>query len=292
VSATQATRSTPAERTEAARRVELGSEGPALLGDREFELARQLIAEWAGIKLSPHKRYMVHNRLLRRVRERGLRGFPEYMDLVQAEPAEREPFVNALTTNLTSFFREPHHFELLRVRALQHRERERRPLRIWSSACSTGEEAWSIAMTLREAGCPGDVLATDIDTNVLETGDAGIYPAERTDALAPERLRAHFLKGAGENEGWVSIRPELRGMVRFRQLNLQAEPWPAMDLFDVIFCRNVAIYFDREAQRRILARFATLLRPQGLLAVGHAESFPASNRAFRACGRTAYEYLP
>ena len=267
-------------------------ETPTLLGDREFELARKLIAEWAGIKLSPHKRYMVHNRLLRRVRERGLRGFPEYMDVVQAEPAEREAFVNALTTNLTSFFREPHHFELLRVRAQHHREGDRRPLRIWSSACSTGEEAWSIAMTLREAGCPGEILATDIDTNVLETGDAGVYPAERTDALAPERLRAHFLKGTGENEGWVSIRPELRGMVKFRQLNLQAQPWPAMDLFDVIFCRNVAIYFDREAQKQILARFATLLRPHGLLAVGHAESFPATNRAFRACGRTAYEYVP
>jgi chemotaxis protein methyltransferase CheR len=280
------------DRGEPPRRPDLGIETPALLGDREFELARRLIAEWAGIKLSPHKRYMVHNRLLRRLRERGLHSFAEYMDLAQTEPPEREAFVNALTTNLTSFFREPHHFELLRARALQHRERERRPLRVWSSACSTGEEAWSIAMTLREAGCPGEILATDIDTNVLETGDAGVYPAERTDALAPERLRAHFLKGTGENEGWVSIRPELRGMVKFRQLNLQAEPWPAMDLFDVIFCRNVAIYFDREAQKRILARFATLLRPHALLAVGHAESFPASNRAFRACGRTAYEYLP
>jgi chemotaxis protein methyltransferase CheR len=291
VSAAQETSSTFTGRG-APLRPDLGIETPTLLGDREFELARRLIAEWAGIKLSPHKRYMVHNRLLRRLRERGVRSFAEYMETVQAEALEREAFINALTTNLSSFFREPHHFELLRARAQQHRERERRPLRIWSAACSTGEEAWSIAMTLREAGCPGDVLATDIDTSVLETGDAGVYPAERTDALPPERLRAHFLRGTGENEGWVNIRPELRGMVRFRQLNLQAQPWPAMDAFDVIFCRNVAIYFDRDAQRQLLARFAQLLRPGGLLAVGHAESFPASNRAFRACGRTAYEYVP
>jgi len=267
-------------------------EAPALLGDREFALACRLIAEYAGIKLSTHKRYMVHNRLLRRVRARGLRDFADYLDLAQNDPPEREAFINALTTNLTAFFREPHHFELLRHRAQVHRERERRPMRVWCSACATGEEAWSIAMALREAGCPGDVLATDIDTEVLETGRAGVYPLERTDALVPECLRAHFLRGTGDNAGWVSMRPELRGMVKFMQLNLQSHSWPAMEPFDAIFCRNVAIYFDRDAQKQLLARFAALLRPLGLLAVGHAESFPASNRAFRACGRTAYEYVP
>lgn len=270
----------------------MSAESPGLLGDREFALARELIAEYAGIKLSAHKRYMVHNRLLRRLRERGLGSFADYLHLAQNELPEREAFINALTTNLTSFFREPHHFELLRHRAQLHRERERRPMRIWCSACATGEEAWSIAMALREARCPGDILATDIDTNVLETGRAGVYALERTDALEPERLRAFFLRGTGDNAGWVNIRPELRGMVKFMQLNLQAHPWPAMEPFDAIFCRNVAIYFDRAAQTQLLARFAALLRPQGLLAVGHAESFPASNRAFRACGRTAYEYTP
>jgi len=278
--------------SESSRKPGMSVDTPSLLGDQEFALACRLIGEWAGIKLSTHKRYMVHNRLLRRLRERGLRSFAEYLNLAQSEPPEREAFINALTTNLTAFFREPHHFELLRARALAHRERERRPLRVWSSACSTGEEAWSIAIALREAGCPGDILATDIDTNVLETGHAGVYPFERTDALAPERLRAHFLRGTGDNSGWVSIRPELRGMVKFRQLNLQAPQWPAMEPFDAIFCRNFAIYFDRDAQKQILARFARLLRPHGLLAVGHAESFPAGNRAFRACGRTAYEYVP
>lgn len=277
---------------DAIRKSDAFLDAPLVLGEREFALACRLIAEYAGIKLGEHKRYMVHNRLLRRVRARGVRSFADYLELAQAETTEREAFINAMTTNLTAFFREPHHFELLRARAQQHRERERRPLRVWCSACATGEEAWSVVMALREAGCPGEVLATDIDTDVLETGRSGVYPLERTDTLAPERLRAHFLRGTGDNAGWASIRPELRGMVTFAQLNLQSHPWPAMEPFDAIFCRNVAIYFDREAQKRLLGRFAGVLRPHGLLAVGHAESFPASHRSFRACGRTAYEYVP
>jgi chemotaxis protein methyltransferase CheR len=264
-----------------------------LLGENEFALARRLIAQYAGIKLSDHKRYMVHNRLTRRLRARGLQSFAEYLQLVQSEPSgEREAFVNALTTNLTAFFREPHHFELLHSRALLHRQRERRPMRVWCSACATGEEAWSIAMTLREAACPGEVLATDIDTEALEAARAGLYPLERTSALAPERLRCGLLRGTGANSGWASVRPELHAMAQFMQFNLQSPQWPAMEPFDAIFCRNVAIYFDRDAQAKLLERFATSLRPHGLLAVGHAESFPATHRAFRACGRTAYEYVP
>jgi chemotaxis protein methyltransferase CheR len=273
-------------------RTSLNADAPALLGEQEFALAVRLIAQYAGIKLSEHKRYMVHNRLLRRLRARGMTSFADYLQLAQADLQEREAFTNALTTNLTSFFREPHHFELLRGHAQKHREAERRPMRVWCSACATGEEAWSIAMTLREAKCPGEILASDIDTEVLETASAGVYPQERTDTLTPERLRTHFLRGTGENDGWVSVRPELRSMLKFMQLNLQSHPWPEMEPFDAIFCRNVAIYFDREAQRELLVGFATVLRPGGLLAVGHAESFPAANRAFRACGRTAYQYLP
>lgn len=269
----------------------LGDTAP-LLGEKEFALACRLIAGYAGIKLSPHKRYMVHNRLSRRLRARGMDSFADYLDLVQAEEAEREAFVNALTTNLTAFFREPHHFELLRARAQQHRAREGRPMRVWCSACSTGEEAWSIAMTLREAGCPGEVLASDIDTDALDTASRGVYSQERIGGLGPERLRAHWLRGVGANAGWVSVRPELRAMVKCMQLNLQAPRWPALDLFDAVFCRNVVIYFEREAQKRLLERFLAVLRPRGLLVVGHAESFPAGHPAFRACGRTAYEHVP
>lgn len=261
----------------------------SMLNDRDFATVRHLIAEYAGIKLSLQKRNMVYNRLLRRLRARGVGSFSDYLELVQREGSdERESFVNALTTNLTAFFREPHHFELLDAHARKNARRGR-PLRCWSSACSTGEEAWSIAMVLREAECPGEVLGTDIDTDVLNTAHAGIYRMERAASLPTERLRKHFLRGAGANDGLVSMRPELRSMVRFGQLNLQSPAWPALEPFDVIFCRNVVIYFDREFQKKLLTRLADLLVPGGLLMVGHSESFPSAHPGFRSCGRTAYE---
>ena len=270
----------------------LTGDAATLLNDGDFATVRQLIADYAGIKLSLQKRNMVYNRLLRRLRLRRVGSFGEYLQLVQREGSdERESFVNALTTNLTAFFREPHHFELLHERAEQRARERGGPLRCWSSACSTGEEAWSIAMVLREAGCAGEVLGTDIDTEVLATAQAGIYRQERTTALPAERLRRHFLKGAGSNEGLVSVRPELRSLVRFAQLNLQSPAWPAQQRYDVIFCRNVVIYFDREFQKKLLARLADLLVPGGLLMVGHSESFPATHAGFRSCGRTAYERI-
>jgi len=265
-------------------------EPASLLTQRDFDTVRRLIAQYAGIKLSEQKRNMVYNRLQRRLRTRGLASFAEYLELVQREGSdEREAFVNALTTNLTAFFREPHHFDMLLERARQRAQQRGAPLRCWSSACSTGEEAWSIAMVLREAQCAGSVLGTDIDTEVLGTAQAGIYRLDRASALAPERLRKHFLRGSGGNEGLVSVRPELRQMVRFGQLNLQSPVWPAQEAYDVIFCRNVVIYFDREVQKKLLARFADLLVPGGLLMVGHSESFPSAHAGFRSCGRTAYE---
>lgn len=260
------------------------------LTDRDFERVRRLIHEYAGISLGEQKRSMVYNRLVRRLRAHGGLPFERYLDLVQAAGSgEREAFVNALTTNLTAFFREPHHFELLAQRARAARERGAGPMRIWSSACSSGEEAWSIAMVMREAGQPADILATDIDSDVLATAHEGVYPAERATGLAPERLHRHFLRGTGSKEGFVRIRPELRPAVRFARFNLQGAEWPAAGRFDAIFCRNVVIYFEREAQRRLADRLAAALVPGGLLLVGHAESFPSGNPAFRPCGRTAYE---
>jgi chemotaxis protein methyltransferase CheR len=266
----------------------LGIDQPLPLTDRDFERVRRLIYTYAGISLSEHKRNMVYNRLVRRLRSCGQAAFAHYLDLVQADgSAEREAFVNALTTNLTAFFREPHHFDMLDTRAREPRKGAA-PLRVWSSACSTGEEAWSIAMVLREAGCAAQVLATDIDSQVLATAQDGVYASERTAALPAERLRRHFLRGTGSNDGLLRIRSELRTMVSFAQFNLQEAVWPRSQ-FDVIFCRNVVIYFDREAQRRLADRLAQALAPRGLLLVGHAESFPASHPAFRSCGRTAYE---
>jgi chemotaxis protein methyltransferase CheR len=267
-----------------------GADAAALLNDRDFATVRQLIADYAGIKLSLQKRNMVYNRLLRRLRARNAASFGDYLQLVQREGSdEREAFVNALTTNLTAFFREPHHFELLMARARERAQRRGAPLRCWSSACSTGEEAWSIAMVLREAECAGEILGTDIDTEVLDTAQAGIYRMERTTSLPHERLRRHFLRGTGDNDGLVSVRPELRSLVRFGQLNLQSPAWPAQQPFDVIFCRNVVIYFDREFQKQLLGRLAELLVPGGLLMVGHSESFPSAHPGFRSVGRTAYE---
>ena len=271
--------------------LDLGAGAAAMLNDRDFDTVRELIARYAGIKLSPQKRNMVYNRLLRRLRACGTSSFGDYLVLVQASDSkEREAFVNALTTNLTAFFREPHHFELLAEHA-RARASQRQPLRVWSSACSTGEEVWSIAMVLRETGCTGDIVGTDIDTEVLKTGSSGVYRSDRIEGMAPERLRKHFLRGTGANEGLVSIRPELRTGVRFGPLNLQSPAWPAQERYDVVFCRNVVIYFDRESQKRLLARFAELLVPGGLLVVGHSESFPAAHPGFRSCGRTAYERL-
>lgn len=263
---------------------------PFALTDRDFDRVRRLIHDYAGISLGERKRSMVYNRLVRRLRAHGGLAFERYLDLVQnGDGGEREAFVNALTTNLTAFFREPHHFELLARRARAVRERGAGTMRIWSSACSTGEEAWSIAMVLREAGQPADILATDIDSDVLATAHEGVYPAERVAGLDAERLHRHFLRGTGAREGLVRIRAELRPLVRFAQFNLQGAEWPAPGRFDAIFCRNVVIYFEREAQRRLADRLAAALAPGGLLLVGHAESFPSTNPAFRACGRTAYE---
>ncbi|HXD42870.1 MAG TPA: CheR family methyltransferase [Ramlibacter sp.] len=271
----------------------LATEPDFVLTDRDFARVRRLIYDYAGIKLSEHKRNMVYNRLVRRVRSHGQVAFAPYLDLVQSEGStEREAFVNALTTNLTSFFREPHHFELLAARAGQHAKAASRPMRIWSSGCSTGEEPWSIAMVMREAGCAADILATDIDSEVLSVAQAGVYRAERIESMRQDRVRRHFLRGIGANEGLVSVRPELRTMLRFAQLNLQAPAWPVREPFDAIFCRNVVIYFDREVQLRLAARFAAMLAPGGLLVIGHSESFPAGHPAFRTCGRTAYELRP
>jgi chemotaxis protein methyltransferase CheR len=252
----------------------------------EFGRVRQMIAAYAGISLHEEKTNMVYNRLARRLRATGAGSFGEYLDQVQAPGAEeRERFVNALTTNLTAFLREPHHFERLAAMAATHKGST---LRVWSSACSTGEEAYSAAMVLREAGLSGEVLATDIDTEILAVAKRGVYPEGALARVGAERLRNHFLKGTGANAGSAMAGPELRAMVRFAPRNLLASEWPAGERFDVIFCRNVMIYFERTAQRRLLDRLASVLRPGGLLFLGHSESGATGHPAFQARGNTAY----
>ena len=258
-----------------------------LFSRNDFGRVRELILTYAGISLHERKENMVYNRLARRLRATGRRDFGEYLDWVERPGSEeRERFVNALTTNLTAFFREPHHFERLAERARQPGDR---PLRVWSSACSTGQEAYTAAIVLREAGREAEILASDVDTEALGAGEAGVYRMEALEGLERERLRKHFLRGTGANARFGRVRPELRAMVRFEPRNLLEGDWPAGERFDAVFCRNVMIYFDRPTQQRVLDRLATVLPAGGLLFVGHADSGAASHAAFRSCGRTIYE---
>jgi chemotaxis protein methyltransferase CheR len=260
----------------------------------DFERVRALIYRRAGISLADSKQEMVYSRLARRLRATGIDAFGTYLDELEAGRMqdEWESFTNALTTNLTSFFREAHHFPLLAEHALALRQHGG-ALSIWCSASSTGEEPYSIAMTLCEAfgtlSPPVQIVATDIDTNVLATAGEGVYGIERIEKLAPERLKRFFLRGKGKQEGMVRVRPELRQLVTFRQLNLLEDGWPLKGQFDAIFCRNVMIYFDKATQRRILSRFVPLMKPHALLFAGHSENFLYVSDALRLRGKTVYE---
>lgn len=259
--------------------------------DGDFERVRKLIYGHAGISLSPAKRDMVYSRLARRLRATGMDNFDTYLNHVEAgDTAEWEAFTNSLTTNLTSFFREPHHFPIF----AEHLRRSgaSRPLTVWCSASSTGEEPYSIAMAAVEAfgsfAPPVRILASDLDTNVLATAQSGVYPAERVEKLEPERLKRFFLRGTGSNAEKVRVRQELRDLVTFRRVNLLEDRWPVRGPLDAIFCRNVMIYFDKPTQLTILERFAPLLKPDGILIMGHSESLHHASHLFRLTGKTVY----
>ena len=258
----------------------------------DFERVRKLIHQHAGIALSEAKHDMVYSRLARRLRANGDRSFAQYLArLERGDAREWETFVNSLTTNLTSFFREAHHFETLsgHLKSIA----EKRTIRIWCSAASTGEEPYSIAMTAVEAfnspAPPVSIVASDLDTSVLAQGERGLYPAERVEKLSREQVARHFLKGNGVAEGSVQVRPELRRLISFRRINLLDAAWPVQGPLDVIFCRNVMIYFDKPTQYGILKKFVPLLREDGLLFAGHSESFLHAADLFRSLGRTTYE---
>jgi len=254
---------------------------------QDFTRVRGLIAAYAGISLHERKQNMVYNRLARRLRATGVHSFSAYLDWVEApDSEERERFVNALTTNLTAFFREPHHFDMLAAHA---RTRPGVKLRVWSSACSTGEEPYSAAIALRELGRNAEILATDVDTEALEKARGAVYRVQALEGGDPARLRPHFLKGTGANSELVLVRPEVRALVRFEPRNLLGEGWPAEEKFDAVFCRNVMIYFDRATQQRVLERIAAVLRPGGLLFLGHSESCAANHASYRFFGKTTYE---
>jgi chemotaxis protein methyltransferase CheR len=266
----------------------------------DFERVRRQIHAVAGISLNDSKQNMVYSRLSRRLRALGLDSFARYLDRFEFDPAfrraETQEFINALTTNFTSFFREPHHFPVLAdyVRA----RGERTALRLWCAAASTGEEPYSIAMTLVEtlgASTAARLLATDIDTTVMATAARAVYRLDSARQCGEARLKRFFLRGAGANEGQVRVRPELARLVEFAAMNLLDDVWPALRAFapqlDVVFCRNVMIYFDKPTQRRVLERIAAVLRPGGLLFAGHSESFTDCRGLFALRGKTVYERL-
>jgi chemotaxis protein methyltransferase CheR len=259
--------------------------------DRDFESVCKLIYSHAGIALNASKKDMVYSRLARRLRATGLKTFHDYLRLLESKDhAELQAFTNALTTNLTSFFRESHHFPILAEHVRKHKGHH--PINLWCSAASTGEEPYSMAMTMVDLfnsfTPPVHIVATDLDTNVLAKAQAGLYPLERLEKLPADTVKRFFLQGGDVQEGYAQVRPELRNMITFRQINLLHDNWPLRPPFDAIFCRNVMIYFDKPTQHRILQKFVPLLRPDGLLFAGHSESFHHAAAHFKLVGNTVY----
>jgi chemotaxis protein methyltransferase CheR len=274
--------------------------GPGAALDQEFNFAaadfervRTLIYQRAGISLHAGKHAMVYSRLSRRLRETQHGSFSQYLHWLEAgtgaaADTEWQEFVNCLTTNLTSFFREDHHFSAL---AEDLRARADRPLRIWCSAASTGEEPYSIAMTVIEAlgsSAKVRIFASDIDTKVLTTAQRGVYDANAR-GLDPERLQRHFLRGKGSNAGFIRVKPELARLVDFAPFNLMNTRWQLGEPFDMVFCRNVMIYFDAQTQRKVLQQMHGVMRPDSLLYVGHSENFTESRDLFKLRGKTIYQ---
>jgi chemotaxis protein methyltransferase CheR len=266
----------------------------ALVRDLEFDahdLQRicTLIYQRPGIVLAEHKRDMVYSRVGRRLRQCGMTRFSDYLAALESDPRspEWEAFTNALTTNLTSFFREQHHFPLLG----RHVAGRTGPVRVWCAAATTGQEPYSIAMQLVETlGEQADlhVFATDIDTQALEVAVRGVYPMSQVEKLDEKRRKRFFQKGGGQRAGYVRVRPELAARVTFQPLNLVAGAWPKQALYDAVFCRNVMIYFDAETQAKILKRFVPHMKPDALLFAGHSENFTYISDQFRLRGQTVY----
>ncbi|WP_343552926.1 CheR family methyltransferase [Pantoea sp.] len=265
-----------------------------ILSDNELERFGKLIYRRAGIVVNAQKREMIFNRLSRRVRELALSSFSEYATILESHPEhpEWQTFINALTTNLTSFFRESYHFPILAEHARQARQQVD-SYRVWCTAASTGEEPCSIAITLDEvlgATVAGPrIWASDIDTDVLSKAETGVYRLNDLTALTLMQKRNYFLRGSGENNNLVKVKRELLSSIHYQQLNLLDARWPVPEPFDAIFCRNVMIYFDNATQLKLLQRFARLLKPGGLLFVGHSEHFTSPNLPLRLRGQSVYE---
>lgn len=265
--------------------------------DKEFKFISDLVGERTGIVLSSAKRQMVYGRLSRRLRQLKLTKFSDYCDLLTSgHEEELIEFTNAITTNLTAFFRENHHFEFLKkivIPELIRNNAGTKRIRIWSAGCSSGEEPYSIAMCMREAlpkssGWDVKILATDLDSNMVERGKSGVYTTERVEGLTPERMKKWVKKGTGDNADKVRMSEDLRDMITFKELNLM-EAWPIKGPFDFMFCRNVVIYFNKDTQRILFDRYADLLSPKAHLFIGHSESLNKVTERFDLLGKTIYQ---
>lgn len=265
--------------------------------DSDFQKIRKRVLEHTGICLSDIKHDMVYSRLARRLRQLKLSTFKDYLELLdQDDNEEMGNFINSITTNLTSFFREQHHFDYLKqtlLPDLMQRNADTRKIRIWSAGCSTGEEPYSLAITLKETipdnlGWDVKILATDLDTNVIATGNEGVYSLERVNGLPAATLKRWFYKGSGSRAGMVKASRELRDMIMFKPLNLMGD-WPVKSGVDIIFCRNVVIYFDKPTQRILFGRYADILKPDGYLFVGHSETLYKVSDRFKLLGKTIYK---
>lgn len=269
--------------------------------DEEFRQLREFIHAHTGIALSKHKRALVCSRLAKRLRYHDLKHYADYYTLLtQSDPEGEElvAMINSITTNKTDFLREPHHFRFLAEEifpAYRHDPNRLRPLRLWSAAASTGEEAYSLAMTALECMPSFNeqdirILATDIDTDVLARAKNGIYTLAQAKHIPESLLHRYFLNGQGVHEGEVMAKPVLKALIHFNRLNLQDEPWPMQALFDVILCRNVLIYFDKPTQQKLFQRMGSALKKDGYLMLGHSEAMHGLDDIFRPVGHSIYQY--
>ncbi len=264
------------------------------MSDANFARIAELAHDYTGIVLGPHKRDMIYGRLSRRIRGLGLKNFNQYCDLLEQERSpELSNFINAITTNLTSFFRENHHFDFLKDTVLpeiMEKNKVGKRIRFWSAGCSTGEEPYSLSIVLNEQVdrrvWDTKILATDLDSNVLNHGKSGIYDVGRIESIDETRRKKWFLRDPAQPQV-VKVKPALSQLISFKRLNL-LEPWPMKGRFDVIFCRNVVIYFNKDTQRQLFNRYADILADGGYLFIGHSETLHRVSDRFESLGRTIY----
>jgi chemotaxis protein methyltransferase CheR len=268
------------------------------MSDDNFEVIRRIAYEFTGITLSDHKKEMIYSRLSRRIRALRIGNFDRYCDILQSSHhEEHNEFINSITTNLTAFFRESHHFDFLKktvLPELRQKNAASKRIRIWSAGCSTGEEPYSISMCIKDAAFAPDwdvkVLATDLDSNVVDKGRSGVYELDRINGIEEAHLKKWCLKDKSQEQGRLRMKPALQQLIAFKRLNLMEE-WPMKGPFDVIFCRNVVIYFNKPTQRILFDRYADILKPGGYLFIGHSESLNKVTDRFESLGKTIYRKI-